>query len=72
MILGSLAFYLVQFMGLETGQASYLLSSPWTQQSEEGFEMLQALLIGGSLPVLTSYRLSLAREGWRKLGHPHA
>lgn len=36
-ILGSLAFYLVQLTSLEIGQVSYLLSSPWTRQSEEGF-----------------------------------
>lgn len=38
--------------GLETDQISYLLFSPWTQQSLEGFEMLWALLTLESLPDL--------------------
>lgn len=38
--------------GLKTDQVSYLLFSPWTQQSLEGFEMLWALLTLESLPDL--------------------
>lgn len=71
-ILGSLAFYLVQLTSLEIGQVSYLLSSPWTRQSEEGFWNAPSPANWGKPARLTTHRLSLAREGWRTLGHHHA
>lgn len=72
MILGSLAFYLVQLTSLEIGQVSYLLSSPWTRQSEEGFWNAPSPANWGKPARLNTHRLSLAREGWRTLGHHHA
>lgn len=70
-IRGSLAFYLVQLTSLETGQVSYLLSSPWTRQSEEGFWNAPSPANWEKPARLTTHRLSLAREGWRKSGHHH-
>lgn len=71
-ILGSLAFYLVQLTSLEIGQVSYLLSSPWTRQNEEGFWNAPSPANWGKPARLTTHRLSLAREGWRKSDHHHA